>query len=150
MTFAIKTKLTESVKTSLKQGKKQEVGALRLILAAFKQHEVDTRTDVDDDAALAILGKMAKQRRESLSHFEKAGRDDLIAQEQFELDLLESYLPAALGDAEIDAAISEAITAAGAESPKDMGKVMGLLKASLQGRADMGVVSASVKAKLSA
>ena len=150
MTFAIKTKLTEAVKTSLKQGKKQRVGALRLILAAFKQHEVDTRTDVDDDLALVIIGKMAKQRRESLSHFEKAGRDDLIAQEQFELVLLESYLPAALNDAEIEAAISEAITASGAESPKDMGKVMGLLKASLQGRADMRVVSSSVKAKLSA
>ena len=150
MTFAIKTKLTEAVKTSLKQGKKQHVGALRLILAAFKQHEVDTRTDVDDDLALVIIGKMAKQRRESLSHFEKAGRDDLIAQEQFELVLLESYLPVALNDAEIEAAISEAITASGAESPKDMGKVMGLLKASMQGRADMRVVSSSVKAKLSA
>ena len=150
MTFAIKTKLTEAVKTSLKQGKKRQVGALRLILAAFKQHEVDTRTDVDDDVALVILGKMAKQRRESLSHFEKAGRDDLIAQEQFELELLGSYLPAALSDAEIEAAINEAITASGAESPNDMGKVMGLLKASLQGRADMRVVSASVKAKLSA
>lgn len=150
MTFAIKTKLTEAVKTSLKQGKKRKVGALRLILAAFKQHEVDTRTDVDDDVALVILGKMAKQRRESLSHFEKAGRNDLIAQEQFELELLESYLPAALSDAEIEAAINEAITASGAESPNDMGKVMGLLKASLQGRADMRVVSASVKGKLSA
>ena len=149
MTFEIKTKLSSAVTNALKQGRKQEVGALRLVLAAIKQREVDSRTEVDDDAALVILGKLAKQRRESISHFEKAGRDDLVAQEQFELELLQSYLPAALGDEEIDAAISEAIATAQARSPKDMGKVMGLLKASLQGRADLGVVSATVKARLS-
>jgi uncharacterized protein YqeY len=150
VTFTIKSKLAETVKTSLKQGKKQEVAALRLILAGIKQQEVDTRTEVDDTAALAILGKMAKQRRESILHFEKASRDDLVAQEQFELDLLESYLPESLSDAEIERSINEAIATAGAETPKDMGKVMGLLKASLQGRADMGAVSIAVKARLSA
>ena len=150
MTFTIKSKLAETVKTSLKQGKKQEVAALRLILAGIKQQEVDTRTEVDDTAALAILGKMAKQQRESILHFEKASRDDLVAQEQFELDLLESYLPESLSDAEIERSINEAIATAGAETPKDMGKVMGLLKASLQGRADMGAVSIAVKARLSA
>ena len=149
MTSEIKTKLTGAVTDALKQGRKQEVGALRLILAAIKQREVDSRTEVDDDTALAILGKLAKQRRESISHFEKAGRDDLVAQEQFELGLLQSYLPAALSDAEVDTAIGEAIAAADAHSPKDMGKVMGLLKASLQGRADLGAVSATVKARLS-
>ena len=148
MTFEIKTKISEAVKTSLKQGEKQEVGALRLMLAAIKQQEVDTRTDVDDTAALAILNKLAKQRRESIGHFEKAGRDDLVQQEKFELELLQSYLPAALSDTEIEAAIRAAIETSGANSPKDMGKVMGLLKSSLQGRADMGAVSATVKTAL--
>lgn len=123
---------------------------MRLILAAIKQQEVDTRTEVDDDAALVILGKMAKQRRESISHYEKANRDDLVAQEQFELALIDSYLPAALSDAEIATAINDAISDSGAASIKDMGKVMGLLKTSLQGRADMGAVGATVKARLSA
>ncbi len=149
MTDEIKSKLSEAVKASLKSGEKQKVGALRLILAAIKQQEVDTRTDVDDAAALAILGKMAKQRRESISHYEKAGRNDLVQQEQFELDLLESYLPAALGEAEIAAAIDEAISTTGASSIKDMGKVMGVLKSTLQGRADLGAVGATVKARLS-
>jgi uncharacterized protein YqeY len=150
VTFAIKSKLNDAVKVSLKKGEKREVGALRLILAAIKQQEVDTRIEVDDDSVLAILGKMAKQRRESIFHFEKAGRDDLVAQEQFELALLASYLPAALSDAEIAAAIDAAITSSGSTSPKDMGKVMGLLKTSLQGRADMGAVGATVKARLAA
>ena len=150
MTNEIKSKLNEAVKASLKKGEKQQVGALRLIMAAIKQQEVDTRTEVDDAATLAIFGKMAKQRRESISHYEKAERDDLVAQEQFELELLESYLPAALSDAEITTAIDEALSSAGATTLKDMGKVMSLLKTSLQGRADMGAVSAAVKARLSA
>lgn len=150
MTNEIKSKLNESVKASLKSGEKQKVGALRLILAAIKQQEVDTRAEVDDAAALAILGKMAKQRRESISHYEKAERNDLVQQEQFELNLLESYLPAALSDAEVATAIDEAISSTGATTLKDMGKVMGVLKSSLQGRADMGAVGATVKARLSA
>lgn len=148
MTSEIKTQLTEAVKTSLKQGKKQAVGALRLILAAIKQHEIDKRVDIDDKTAVAILGKLAKQRRESIEQFSKAGRDDLVAQEEFELALLKSYLPSELSPAEVSAAIRDAIDGAGATSPKDMGKVMGLLKTSLQGRADMSAVSATVKAEL--
>jgi uncharacterized protein YqeY len=140
MTSEIKTQITEAVKTSLKQGKKQSVGALRLILAAIKQHEIDNRVDIDDKTAVAILGKLAKQRRESI--------DDLVAQEEFELALLKSYLPSELSPAEVSAAIRDAIDGAGATSPKDMGKVMGLLKTSLQGRADMSAVSATVKAEL--
>ncbi len=148
MTCELKARLTQATTDALKQGKKQEVGALRLMLAAIQRQEVDTRSDVDDVMVLAILGKLAKQRRESISHFEKAGRDDLVAQEQFELDLLSTYLPTDLSHAEIDTAIVDAIAAAGADSPKDMGKVMGLLKRSLRGRADMGAVSAKVKAQL--
>ena len=148
MTSAIKTQLTEAVNTSLKLGKKQAVGALRLILAAIKQHEIDNRVDIDDKTAVAILGKLAKQRRESIEQFSKAGRDDLVAQEEFELALLRGYLPSELSPAEIRAAIRDAIDGAGATAPKDIGKVMGLLKTSLQGRADMSAVSATVKAEL--
>ena len=148
MTSAIKTQLTEAVNTSLKLGKKQAVGALRLILAAIKQHEIDNRVDIDDKTAVAILGKLAKQRRESIEQFSKAGRDDLVAQEEFELALLRGYLPSELSPAEIRAAIRDAIDGAGATAPKDIGKVMGLLKTSLQGRADMSTVSATVKAEL--
>ena len=149
MTFEIKSKLSDAVKASLKQGNKKEVGALRLMLSSIKQQEVDSREPVDDDAALVILTKLAKQRRESIDQFEKAGRDDLVEQEQFELKLLQSYLPEALGEADIRAAIAEAIASCGALSPKDMGKVMGALKGSLQGRADMGMVSGIVKSELS-
>jgi len=149
VTSDIKRRLSEATKDALKQGRKQEVGALRLILAAIKQYEVDSRSTVDDKQTLAILGKLAKQRRESISQFEAAGRDDLVAQEQFELGLLESYLPAAMDDAEVTAAIRDAIASVGAKSPQDMGKVMGVLKSALQGRADMGTVSAKVKAALS-
>ena len=148
MTSEIKTQLTEAVNTSLKLGKKQAVGALRLILAAIKQHEIDNRVDIDDKTAVAILGKLAKQRRESIEQFSKAGRDDLVAQEEFELALLRGYLPSELSPAEIRAAIRDAIDGAGATAPKDIGKVMGLLKTSLQGRADMSAVSATVKAEL--
>jgi hypothetical protein len=149
MACELKIQLADAVKSGLKQGNKQEVGALRLMLAAIKQHEVDSREEMDDETALAILGKLAKQRRESITQFEKAGRDDLVAQERFELDLLQSYLPAGLGENEIDAAIHKAIADTGAQSPKDMGKVMGVLKNALQGRADMGAVSAKVKTLLS-
>ncbi len=149
MSFEIKTNLSDAVITSLKQGNKKEVGALRLMLSAIKQQEVDSREPVDDDAALVILTKLAKQRRESIEQFQKGGRDDLVQQEQFELELLQSYLPKALSDDEVRAAIVEAISTSGATSPKDMGKVMGLLKGSLQGRADMGAVSGIVKSELS-
>jgi len=145
---ALKDRISSDVTDALKQGRKQELGALRLILAAIKQQEVDSRTDVDDDQVNSILVKLAKQRRESISQFEKAGRDDLVAQERFELELLEAYLPAALGAAEIEAAVDQAISDSGATSPKDMGKVMGVLQGALKGRADMGAVSKLVKSRL--
>jgi uncharacterized protein YqeY len=148
VTFEIKNALGDSVKTAMKAGKKREVGALRLALAAIKQQEVDTRIEVDDETALGILTKLCKQRRESIEQFEKAGRTDLVEQEQFELELLQTYLPEALSDEEILAAIAAAIGSTGATSPKDMGRVMADLKSSLQGRADMKAVSAIVKSQL--
>ena len=148
MPSALKDRISSDVTDALKQGRKQELGALRLILAAIKQQEVDSRTDVDDDQVNSILVKLAKQRRESISQFEKAGRDDLVAQERFELDLLEAYLPAALDPAEIEAAVDQAISDSGATSPEDMGKVMGVLQGALKGRADMGAVSKLVKSRL--
>jgi len=145
---ALKDRISSDVTDALKQGRKQELGALRLILAAIKQQEVDSRVDVDDDQVNSILVKLAKQRRESISQFAAAGRDDLVAQEQFELELLETYLPAALDAAEIETAVDEAISKTGAASPKDMGKVMGVLQGALKGRADMGAVSKLVKSRL--
>jgi uncharacterized protein YqeY len=127
---------------------KPRLATLRLITAAIKQHEVDERIELDDTQVLALLDKMCKQRRESISQFEKAARDDLIAQEVSELDIIQTYLPEQLGDDEIAALIDAAMTATGAASIKDMGKVMGQLKPELQGRADMSAVSAMIKAKL--
>ena len=149
MTDLIKQRLESDVKDALKQGRKQDLGALRLFLSAFKQYEVDNRESVSDETAIALLTRLAKQRRESIAQFDAAGRDDLVAQEQFELDLLESYLPAALGDAEIEAEIRAAMTETAATSMKDMGKVMAALKPRLQGRADMAAVSSKIKAALS-
>ena len=134
----------------MKGGEKKTVGALRLVLAAIKQQEVDQRTEVDDNAVLAILTKLAKQRKESIAQYEQAGRDDLIEQEQFELDLITQYLPAAASEEDIAAAIEEAISSTGAESMKDMGKVMGILKGKLEGRADFGALSQAVKNRLGA
>lgn len=127
---------------------KPRLATLRLITAAIKQQEVDERIELDDTQVLALLDKMCKQRRESISQFEKAARDDLIAQEVSELDIIQTYLPEQLGDDEIAALIDAAMTATGAASIKDMGKVMGQLKPELQGRADMSAVSAMIKAKL--
>jgi hypothetical protein len=137
------------MKDALRSGDKRSLGVIRLILAAIKQREVDERIELDDVQVTSVLDKMAKQRRDSLEQYEKAGRDDLAEQEAFELDMLKAYLPEQLGDAEIDTLIEEAIQATGASSMKDMGKVMGQLKSKLQGRADMGAVSARIKARLS-
>lgn len=138
----------QDVKDAMRSRDKPRLATLRLITAAIKQQEVDERIELDDTQVLALLDKMCKQRRESISQFEKAGRDDLIAQEVSELELIQTYLPEQLGDDEIAALIDEAMTATGAASIKDMGKVMGQLKPKLQGRADMGAVSAMIKAKL--
>ena len=136
------------MKDALRGRDKQRLGVIRLILAAVKQREVDERIELDDAQINAVLDKMSKQRRDSLEQFEKAGRDDLVAQEKFELGILKAYLPEPLSDAEIGALIEEAVQTTGASSIKDMGKVMGLLKSKLQGRADMGAVSGQIKARL--
>ena len=138
------------MKSSLKAGDKHRLGVIRLILAAIKQVEVDERIELDDARVTAVLDKMAKQRRESIHQFDSAGRDDLIAIEQAELEIIQEFLPEALSEDEIQRLVDESIAAAGAADIKDMGKVMGQLKPKLQGRADMGQVSQLVKSRLSA
>jgi len=144
----LKERLDTDVKAALKAGEKQRVGALRLVLAAIKQREVDDRIELDDEQVLDVLIKLAKQRRESIDQFQQGGREDLVAKETYELDLLNSYLPKALSEEELDELIAETLAKSGATSMKDMGKVMGALKSSLHGRGDMGAVSAKVKALL--
>lgn len=135
------------MKSALRARDKDRLAAIRLILAAVKQQEIDERIALDDARIIAILDRMIKQRRESIGHFQNAGREDLVAREAFEIDVIRTYLPAALSDAEIDAIIDTAIAATGAQSVRDLGKVMGVLKGQVQGRADMAVVSARVKAR---
>ncbi len=144
----LKQRLQDDMKAAMKSGDKKRLGVIRLILAAVKQREVDERVELDDDQVLVVLDKMVKQRRDSIDQYEQAGRDDLAAQEQFEIGVLQEYLPEALSEAEIADLLAQAIADSGAESMRDMGKVMGQLKPKLQGRADMGVVSALVKEKL--
>ena len=144
----IKSNISEDVKTAMRGKDKPRLAALRLIQAAFKQKEVDERIELDDQQCIAILDKMAKQHRDSIEQFQQANRDDLIEQEQFELDIIEQYLPAQLSQLEINDMIDAAIAETGAESIKDMGKVMGKLKGELQGRADMGKVSGLIKSRL--
>ncbi len=134
----------------MKSGEKDKLSVLRLISAAAKQKEVDERVELDDTAMLVILDKMAKQRRESIEQFRKGARDDLADIEQSELEIIQTYLPQPLDDAEIDQLIEAAIEKTGASEIRDMGKVMGTLKPELQGRADMGAVSAKIKARLGA
>jgi hypothetical protein len=146
---SLKEQLQQDMKQAMRGGDKRRLGAIRLVMAAIKQREVDERIELDDAAVTAVLDKMAKQRRESIAQYGKAGRDDLVEQENFELELLKTYLPEQLDEAEIDAMIEATIQSTGAASVKDMGKVMGQLKPRLQGRADMGAVSARIKARLS-
>ena len=146
----IKARLTADIKTAMKSGDKPRLAVLRLISSAVKQREVDERVDTDDSAMIQILDKMAKQRRESIEQFETASRQDLADAEKAELAIIQDYLPAQLSDSEIDTLINDAISATGAESIRDMGKVMGTLKPQLQGRADMSAVSARIKDKLNA
>ena len=150
MSSTLKPQLTSDMKSSMKSGDKHRLGVVRLILAAIKQIEVDERIELDDTRVLAVLDKMAKQRRESISHYSDAGREDLVAVEQAEIEIIKEYLPEALSDTEINDIVEKSITDSGAESIKDMGKVMGLLKPQLQGRADMGKVSQLIKSRLSA
>ena len=144
-----KERLNNDIKDAMRAKDKNLLTTLRLITAAIKQIEVDERIDVDEERMLVILDKMAKQRKESIAQYEKANRDDLVAQEQFELQIISKYLPEPLSAAEIEQLINEAISATGAEKMADMGKVMGQLKNQLQGRADMTQVSALIKARLS-
>lgn len=136
------------MKAALKAADKRRLGALRLMLAAIKQREVDERIELDDTQVLAVLDKMVKQRRDSIEQYTKADRKDLAEQEDFELGICREYLPEALGEEELIALVEEAITATGAASMKDMGKVMGRVKPQVQGRADMGAVSKLVKQRL--
>jgi len=145
----LQQRINDDVKTAMRSKDKDRLGVLRLITAAFKQKEVDERIELDDTMVLAIMTKMTKQIRDSIDQFEKAGRNDLVVKEAFELNIIQEYLPAQLTEDEISQIIAESIEACGAESAKDMGKVMGLLKPRLQGRADMGKVSGLVKRQLS-
>ena len=145
----LKYRINEDVKTAMRGKEKERLAALRLITAAIKQREVDERISLDDDQVMAVLNKMAKQHRDSIEQYTSAQRRDLVEKEQFELDIILGYLPRPLDAAQINAGIDEIIAATGAAGMKDMGKVMGQLKSALQGRADMGQVSALVKARLS-
>ena len=136
------------MKAALKAGDKRRLGAIRLLMAAVKQREVDERIELDDTQVLAVIDKMVKQRRDSIDQYEKAGRQDLAEQEAFEIEQLKDYLPAALNSQEILALIDEAISNTGAQTIRDMGKVMGYVKPKAQGRADIGSISALVKARL--
>jgi hypothetical protein len=144
----LRLQIQDDMKTAMKAGDKRRLGAVRLILAAIKQREVDERKELTDPEVLAVLEKMLKQRRDSISQYEQAGRTDLAEQEAFEVAVIQGYMPAALGDAEIAALIEEAIATTGAKAMADMGKVMAIVKPKIQGRADMGAVSARVKQRL--
>jgi uncharacterized protein YqeY len=146
---ALKDRITEEMKNAMRAGEKERLATIRLILSAVKQREVDERIQLDDTQVLAVIEKMVKQRKESITQFEAGGRADLVAKEQAEMAVLQTYLPAQMSDAEIDALIAEAVASTGAASIKDMGKVMAAVKAKAQGRADMGAVSARIKQKLS-
>ena len=150
MTNPLKGRILEDVKDAMRARDKARLGTLRMVTAAIKQREIDGRTSpLDDASVVAVLEKMLKQRRESASQYDSAGRDDLAAAEREEIAIIETYMPRGLDPAEIDAMIAAAIDDAGATTMKDMGRVMGLLKPRVQGRADMSAVSATVKARLS-
>lgn len=146
----LKQDLTAAMKAAMKSGDKKRLGVIRLMLAAVKQIEVDTREDLNDDQILAVLDKMVKQRRDSAKQYIDAGREELAEQENYEITVLQGYLPEALSDEEIDTLIKAAVAETGASAMQDMGKVMGILKAQVQGRADMGAVSGKIKAILTA
>ena len=146
--MTLKERITEDMKTAMRSGEKDRLAVIRLLQAAIKQIEVDERITLDDAQITSVLEKMIKQRKESIVAFEKGARADLVAKETAEIAILQPYLPAQLSDAELDAIIAEAITSTGAASVKDMGKVMGVVKAKAAGKADMGAVGARIKAKL--
>ena len=141
-------RIKDDMKASMKAGNKSRLAVIRLILAAVKQVEVDERIELDNDRAIQVLDKMLKQRRESIRQFTDAGRNDLAAIEEAEIQVIQDFMPLALSEAEIDVMIKDAVTESGAQSLKDMGKVMALLKTQMQGRADMAVVGAKIKGAL--
>ncbi|SCZ53023.1 GatB/YqeY domain-containing protein [Thiohalomonas denitrificans] len=145
----LKQRLQDEMKAAMRSKDKERLTTVRLILAAIKQREVDERIELDDAEVLAVLDKMVKQRNDSITQYRDAGRNELAAKEEAELSVIQEFMPAPLSEAELDALIDQAIADTGAASMKDMGKVMGVLKPKVQGRADMGALSAKVKAKLS-
>jgi uncharacterized protein YqeY len=144
----LKERITEDVKAAMRSGEKERLGVIRMITSAIKQREVDERISLDDSQVLSVLEKMIKQRKESIEQFKAGNRQDLVDKESAEITLLQGYMPSPLSGAELDALINEAVAATGAASIKDMGKVMGVIKAKAQGRADMAAVGAKIKAKL--
>jgi uncharacterized protein YqeY len=148
MSHTLKKQITEAMKEAMRAKAKEKLGAIRLILSELKRIEVDERIELDDARVLAVLDKMVKQRRDSIAQFENANRPELAEKEQAEIEVIQAFLPAPLGDAELAGMITDAIGESGAESMRDMGKVMALLKPRIQGRADVGAVSSLVKASL--
>lgn len=146
--MTLKERITEDMKIAMKARETERLGAIRLLLSSIKQKEVDERIQLSDPDVVAVIEKMLKQRRDSISQFEAAGRTDLADKEKFEVGVLQTYMPQALSEAEVAAIIQAAITETGASGVKDMGKVMGVVKAKVTGRADMGKVSALIKSKL--
>jgi len=144
----LRDRVNEDMKNAMRARETERLGALRLLLAAVKQREVDERITLDDAGVISVIEKMLKQRRDSISQYEKAQRQDLADKEKYEVSVLEAYLPQGLADSEIEAIVSEAVASSGAKSAADMGKVMALVKPKVAGRADMGKVSALVKSKL--
>ncbi|HTT04588.1 MAG TPA: GatB/YqeY domain-containing protein [Steroidobacteraceae bacterium] len=147
--MTLKERIQEDMKAAMRAAQRERLATVRLILAAIKQREVDERISLDDTQVLAVIEKMVKQRRESITSFQAGGRSDLVAKEQAELDLLQTYLPEPLDETAIDALIGAAIAESGATSVKDMGKVMALIKTRAAGRVDMGALGARVRARLS-
>ena len=146
--MSMKDQITEDMKNAMRAKETARLGTIRLLLAAIKQREVDDRIVLDDTAIISTIEKMIKQRKDSISQFEEAGRDDLVAVESAEMVILQAYLPAQMSDAEVQAAVAAAVASTGAAGPQDMGKVIGVLKGQLAGKADMGKVSGLVKAAL--
>ena len=146
--MTLKERITEDMKTAMRSGEKDRLGVIRLLQAAIKQREVDERIMLDDAQVTSVLEKMIKQRKESIVAFEKGARADLVAKETAEIAVLTPYLPPPLSESELDALIADAISSTGAATIKDMGKVMGVVKAKAAGRADMAAVGARIKAKL--
>ncbi|MCL4747570.1 MAG: GatB/YqeY domain-containing protein [Burkholderiaceae bacterium] len=148
--MGLKDRITEDMKAAMRARDAQRLSAIRLLLAAIKQREIDERTELDDAAVIAVVEKLGKQRRDSIEQFSRANREDLAERERFELDVLAGYLPQQAGDDEIASAIDAAIASTGASGARDMGKVMGVVKGKLAGRADMSRVSAAIRARLGA